>query len=130
MLIADIGADQATQQPEDDAMGENNDGFGENTENWFAESPDYAKSTKTLTVSAEIVEWLDALKQNGLLRDTPTGGIALTPGVNPVLKAVHVVLAGGKVSVQVDEQPDEKISQSLDAKLDKALVAMMRTANK
>lgn len=95
--------------------------FGEMTLEWF-DAAGAGKKTATVplvTVPAPIAAWTTAV---GAARPGPAsaGGPALSPDVRKVLAALHEVLAGGRVTIEVARAGEPARRAELDALLDAA----------
>jgi hypothetical protein len=69
----------------------------------------------------DAVPYLEALYGAGLIQVTTRGTVSLDPDVADLVKAIHVVLAGGKVSVKARGKGNAAIARDLDRKLARAV---------
>ena len=78
-------------------------------------------------VSLAAMEYFGALAANGLFLVDATGKGDINPALAEVVKALHQVLAGGKIQITVVTPGTRTILSDLDAKKD-AAVASLNTA--
>ncbi|MCU0691595.1 MAG: hypothetical protein MUF54_09350 [Polyangiaceae bacterium] len=74
-------------------------------------------------VTKELLTWLETLAQRGAFVAAPDGSGGVVPKVDELIRAIHIVLAGGEVEAKIKFPGERAISQDLDRKLDATLRA-------
>ena len=68
-------------------------------------------------VTREVLDWLEGPSSNGAFVVKPDGSGGFSPQVDKLVRAMHVVLAGGEVEVIVKTPGDEARTTELNGKL-------------
>ena len=79
-----------------------------------------------MPVTRTTLEWFEALYAAGALRYGPDGDISVEPRVREAVAAMHHVLAGAEVTIEVKRPGDttfEKLEGLFDRAIDEATVA-------
>ena len=80
-------------------------------------------SVLSVPVARPTLDWLEACLKGGAVEVTGKGRAALNPKVRELVRAMHVVLAGGDVAVSVKRVGDPKKVARLEKQLDAAIAA-------
>ena len=75
-------------------------------------------------MAQDALAWLEALSRAGVVMFNAKGAAVLPPKVRELTAALHEVLAGGTVKVDVVVQGDPKLRSELDGKLERAMAAV------
>jgi hypothetical protein len=79
-----------------------------------------------ISVTTGTRTWIEAMYEAGAVAISADGGVALNPEVRELVKALHAVLAGGDVQIQIRSTGGEtfrKLEGQFDLAMDEASAA-------
>jgi hypothetical protein len=83
-------------------------------------APDESARIVQLSLSSALSEYLERVRELGAV-ESSHGGVELNPTLQPVLQALHHVLAGGEVTVHVTRQGLPDIYEELQERAARAV---------
>ena len=79
-----------------------------------------------ITVTEGTLSWVETLYEAGAIQFGPEGQMEINPEVREVIHAMHAVLAGGKVNIEIEHDGGNKcvgMERSFDRAMDEAIAA-------
>lgn len=76
--------------------------------------------TTQVTTTAGTIDWMEALYESGAISFGQDGRVSVNPEVRKAITAMHVILAGGTVSIEITNNGGDRCAL-LERKFDRSI---------